>query len=170
LDEIHVMDADAARRCVTELAELLIDCVEGGASLGFPAPLELEVARAYWLGVGGAVESGRCVLLGAGDPLLGTVQLQFPSFPNGRHRAEVAKLLVRSSARNQGLGMRLMAAIEREAGRRGKTLLILDTQTGSSAENLYRKLGWETAGVIPDFALTPYGQLASSTFFFKRLK
>jgi GNAT superfamily N-acetyltransferase len=155
---------------VTELADLLIDCVEGGASLGFPSPLEADASRTYWLGVSDAVESGRSALLVAGDPIVGTVQLHFASFPNGRHRAEVAKLLVHSSARNQGVGTRLMEMVEQEAIRRGKSLLILDTQTGSDAEYLYRKLGWESAGVIPDFAFTPFGQLAPTTFFFKRLK
>jgi GNAT superfamily N-acetyltransferase len=143
--------------------------VHGGASLGFPSPLEREMARQYWMGAAGGVESGQSVLLVAGEPITGTVQLHFASFPNGRHRAEVAKLMVYSSARNQGLGTRLMEAVEVEARRRGKTLLILDTQTGSRAESLYRKLSWESAGVIPDFAFTPAGQLAPSTFFFKRL-
>ena len=169
MSEIRELDAVAARACVTDLANLLIDCVEGGASLGFPSPLDLDAAREYWLGVAGGIETSRNVLLVAGDPMLGTVQLQFSPFPNSRHRAEVAKLLVHNSARNHGLGTRLMEAVEREAIRRGNTLLMLDTQTGTGAENLYRKLGWEAAGVIPDFAFTPYGQLAPSTFFFKRL-
>jgi GNAT superfamily N-acetyltransferase len=167
--QIRALDAVAARTCVQELADLLADAVESGASLGFPAPLDLALARQYWLGVAGAVETGRNVLLIAGDPIVGTVQLQFSSFPNGRHRAEVAKLLVHRSARRHGLGIRLMEAVEREAVSHGKSLLILDTQTGSGAEYLYRKLGWESAGVIPDFAFTPYGQLAPSTFFFKRV-
>lgn len=168
--DIRELVAAAARKCVAELADLLIDSVEGGASLGFPSPLERDVARQYWLGVADAVESGQKVLLVAGDPIAGTVQLHFASFPNGRHRAEVAKLIVHSSARNHGLGTRLMEAVEQEARRRAKTLLILDTQTGSGAERLYRKLGWESAGVIPDFAFTPAGQLASTTFFFKRVE
>ncbi|GAC1471194.1 MAG: GNAT family N-acetyltransferase [Candidatus Dormibacteraceae bacterium] len=168
--EIREPDAVAARASVSELADLLKDCVEGGASLGFPSPLELDVARTYWQGVAYAIEAGQHVLLVAGDPIVGTVQLRFSSYPNGRHRAEVAKLLVHSSARKRGLGTRLMERVEQEAARRGMTLLVLDTQTGSGAENLYRKLGWESAGVIPDFAFTPFGQLAPSTFFFKRLR
>jgi len=168
--EIRELDAVGARTCITELAELLIDCVDGGASLGFPSPLGYDVAVGYWRDAADSVESGRAVLLVAGDPIVGTVQLHSSTYPNGRHRAEVAKLLVHSSARNQGLGTRLMEAVEREAVSRGKTLLILDTQTGSGAEYLYRKLGWERAGVIPDFAFTPFGQLASSTFFFKRVR
>lgn len=170
LIEVRELDVVAARTYVTELSDLLIDSVEGGASLGFPSPLERDVARKYWMGVADAVESGRCVLLVAGNPIAGTVQLHFASFPNGRHRSEIAKLMVHSSARNHGLGTRLMEAVEQEARRRAKTLLILDTQTGSGAERLYRKLGWETAGVIPDFAFTPAGRLAPSTFLFKRVK
>jgi GNAT superfamily N-acetyltransferase len=167
---IRELDAVTARACVAELTDLLIDAVEGGASLGFPAPLNVDAARKYWMGVADTLESGRCVLLVAGDPIVGTVQLHFAIYPNGRHRGEVAKLLVHSSARNQGLGTRLMEEVEREAVRRGRTLLILDTQTGSGGEYLYRKLGWEVAGVIPDFAFTPFGQLAPSTFFFKRVR
>jgi GNAT superfamily N-acetyltransferase len=170
LIEIRELDAAATRTCGPELAELLIDAIEGGASLGFPSGVEPEVARQYWLGVADGIEKGRNVLLVAGGPIVGTVHLQFSSFPNGRHRGEVSKLLVHSAARNQGLATRLMEAVEREAVRRGKTLLILDTQTGSGAEYLYRKLGWESAGVIPDFAYTPFGQLAPSTFFFKRVR
>jgi len=167
--QIRELDAVAARTCVIELADLLADAVESGASLGFPAPLDPDVARQYWMGVAGGIETGRNVLLVAGDPIVGTVQLQFSSFPNGRHRAEVAKLLVHRSARRHGLGMRLMDSVERKAVSHGKSLLILDTQTGSGAEYLYQKLGWTSAGVIPDFAFTPYGQLAPSTFFFKRV-
>jgi GNAT superfamily N-acetyltransferase len=167
--ELRELDPAGARTSVTQLAALLIDCVDGGASLGFPSPLDLDVARGYWFGVADSVESGRAVLLVAGDPIVGTVQMQSSTYPNGRHRAEIAKLLVHSSARNKGLGTRLMEAIEREAVSRGKTLLVLDTQTGSGGEYLYRKLGWQRVGAIPDFAFTPFGQLASSTFFFKRV-
>jgi GNAT superfamily N-acetyltransferase len=170
LIEIREVDASSAQACVAELSDLLIDAVEGGASLGFPAPLNTDVAERYWMGVAETLASGRCVLLVAGDPIVGTVQLHFSSYPNGRHRGEVAKLLVHSSARNRGLGKRLMEAIEREAVRRDKTLLLLDTQTGSGAEYLYRKLGWESFGVVPDFAFNPFGRLADSTFFFKRVK
>jgi GNAT superfamily N-acetyltransferase len=167
--DIRELTASDARACVHELADVLIDAVAGGASLGFPAPLERGEAEAYWLGVAGGIAEGRNVLLGAGNPLVGTVHLHFGVFPNSRHRAEVAKLMVHSSMRKQGLGTRLMEAIEREAVRRGRTLLVLDTQSGSDAESLYRALGWERAGEIPDFAFTPGGRLAPTTFMYKRL-
>ncbi|HET7338164.1 MAG TPA: GNAT family N-acetyltransferase, partial [Candidatus Dormibacteraeota bacterium] len=98
---------------------------------------------------------------------VGTVQLGFAQFPNGRHRAEVAKLLVHSSMRRRGLATGLMNAAEEHARRAARTLLFLDTETGSAAEILYRKLGWTVAGVIPGFAYRPDGQLRPTTFFYK---
>lgn len=148
-----------------DLTLLLLDAVAGNASVGFPAGLTEESARAWWR-LGGAK-----VLLGAreGGRLVGTAQLRFSDYPNGRHRAEVAKLMVHSSARRRGIASELMAALEAEAVEAGKTLLYLDTETGSPAEDLYWRLGWTAAGTIPDFAYRPDGELRPSTYFYKRL-
>jgi GNAT superfamily N-acetyltransferase len=143
--------------------------VEGGASVGFMPPLPKTAAIEYWAEVAESVARGQTILLATGEPIDGTVQLQLPAYPNGRHRGMVAKLLVHRSARRRGLGTVLMEALEAEAQRDGRTLLFLDTQTGSEAEPFYDRLGWERAGVIPDFAYAPDGKVWPSTFFFKRL-
>ena len=158
-------DADA-------LAELVLDAVAGNASIGFPAGFSRGEALAFWAGVESDALAGRAMLFGSrvDGTLLGTVQLRFSSYPNGRHRAEVAKLLVHSTARRRGLGTMLMRRIEAAALEAGKTLLYLDTETDSAAEILYRRMGWNAAGSIPDFAYRPDGALRPTTFFYRALK
>lgn len=162
--EVASADLDA-------LAELTLDAVAGNASIGFPAGLSWAEARRFWSGVADGVRAGRVILLVTriDGRVGGTVQLGFSQFPNGRHRAEVAKLIVHSSLRRRGLAGELMRAAENEARQASRTLLFLDTETGSGAEHLYRKLGWTAAGVIPDFAYRPDGELRSTTFFYKKL-
>ncbi|HKW08243.1 MAG TPA: GNAT family N-acetyltransferase [Candidatus Dormibacteraeota bacterium] len=153
------------------LSDLLLDAIDGNASVGFPAGISRRDALSFWSEVVDAVGAGRSVLLAARveGRIVGTVQLGFARFPNGRHRAEVAKLLVHSSMRRQGLAIELMDAAESHARAASRTLLFLDTETESPAERLYRKLGWTAAGVIPDFAYRPDGQLRPTTFFYKVL-
>ncbi|HET9782565.1 MAG TPA: GNAT family N-acetyltransferase [Candidatus Dormibacteraeota bacterium] len=162
--DVSASDLDA-------LTELLLDAVAGNASVGFPAGLSRDEARAFWIEVAQAVGADRLILLAARieGRIVGTVQLGFARFPNGRHRAEVAKLLVHSSVRRRGLATDLMNAAEEHARDAARTLLFLDTETGSAAEALYRKLGWTAAGVIPDFAYRPDGRLRPTTFFYKVL-
>jgi GNAT superfamily N-acetyltransferase len=162
--EVASADLDA-------LADLTLDAVAGNASIGFPAGLSQVDATRFWTGVAEAVRAARAILLVArmDGRVAGTVQLGFPQFPNGRHRAEVAKLLVHSSVRRRGLAGELMRVAEDQARLASRTLLFLDTETGSGAEHLYRKLGWTAAGVIPDFAYRPDGQLRPTTFFYKKL-
>ena len=156
---------------IDALADLLLDAVAGNASVGFPAELSRKDALSFWSESMESVGAGRLLLLVArvDGRVVGTVQLGFARFPNGRHRAEVAKLLVNSSMRRQGLASELMNAAEAHARAASRTLLFLDTETGSPAERLYRKLGWTAAGVIPDFAYRPDGQLRPTTFFYKVL-
>lgn len=156
---------------VDALAALLLDAVIDNASVGFPAGLAAAEAAAFWADVGRTVGAGRAILLAARSEgrLVGTVQVRHSSYPNGRHRGELAKLLVHTSARRRGLGAALMAEAEREAAAAGLTLLYLDTESGSAAEGFYERLGWTRAGVIPDFAYRPDGELRPSTFFYKRL-
>jgi GNAT superfamily N-acetyltransferase len=159
---------DAAK----ELAAVLVDAVEGGASVGFLAPLGLDVAAAWWEGLAPAVDDGRLVVWAAraGDGrIAGTVQLKQADLPNGHHRAEIAKLLVHRAARGQGLGRELLALAERAAADAGKTLLLLDTESGSPAERLYRAAGWTPFGVVPDHAVDPAGVLRPTTYFYKSL-
>jgi acetyltransferase len=154
------------------LIELLRDSVEGGASVGFLAPLKRELAEAFWNDMLREAETSQRVILLAtteDGEVAGSVQLSLVQKENGRHRAEVQKLLVHSHYRNQGLGRRLMDAIELEARQRGITLLVLDTIEGERAEQLYLKLGYVRLGEIPNFASFPNGRLWATVIFYKEL-
>ncbi|WP_077962760.1 GNAT family N-acetyltransferase [Ensifer adhaerens] len=169
--QIRLLDETQARDAIPALAEVLSDCVEGGASVGFMQPYPPEAALAYWRGVASAVAAGETLLMvaeGAGR-ILGTVQVGVAQMPNQPHRGDLKKLLVHRDARGKGLARRLMDAVEREAATRGKTLLVLDTATGSDAEAIYPRMGWERVGVIPDYAMWPEGGLCATTFFYKRI-
>ena len=162
---------EEARILVPLLAEILIDCVENGASVSFMAPLTASRAEAFWRGVVAGVEQGDRVLLVAetGDTVVGTVQVVFAQQENQPHRAEIAKMLVRSSARRRGVGAALMRAAEEAARAAGKTLLVLDTVPGESGERLYERVGWTRVGVIPDYALWPDGRLCDTAVYYKRV-
>lgn len=152
------------------LAELLLDCVAGGASVSFMADLTPAQAQAFWQGVADDVHAGRRALLVARDAdgaIVGTVQLVLAQPDNQPHRADLAKMLVHRRARRCGLAERLMRAAEALAHQRGKTLLVLDTVTGGDAERLYARLGWQRVGVIPGYALWPQGGLCATTVFYK---
>jgi GNAT superfamily N-acetyltransferase len=153
------------------LAELLIDCVEGGASVSFMHPLAPERALAFWHGVAEGVARGERALLVAedADGIAGTVQLVLAQPENQPHRADLAKMLVHRRARRLGLGEALMRAAEAVALDCGKTLLVLDTVDGSDAERLYRRLGWQSCGVIPGYALWPQGGLCATHVFYRPL-
>ena len=150
---------------------MLIDCVMGGASVGFMAPYGRRDAVCYWNGVIEAVLDGSTLLFAAeiDGRIVGTVQVGMRQMPNQGHRADIKKLLVREDARGRGLARRLMDKAEREAAARGKTVLVLDTATGSPAETVYGRLGWERVGVIPDYALFPDGSFCGTTLFYKRV-
>jgi acetyltransferase len=151
------------------LAEVLIDCVDGGASVGFLAPLSRADAVAWW---SESLRAPGTLTWVDHDPqgaIAACVQLLPASMPNGRHRAQVAKLLVHRRARGLGLAGRLMSALEAEAVRRGRTLLLLDTQTGSVAESVYLRWGWVPFGTVPDHAQQPDGRLADTTYMLRRL-
>ncbi len=155
------------------LADVLMDCVEAGASIGFMHPLHRAKAVAFWEGVlAGAARGERIVLVAedtASQRIVGTVQLVLTMPDNQPHRADVAKMQVHRSARRRGVGAALMRAIEAEARNAGRTLLVLDTVTGSDAERLYSSLGWQRCGEIPDYALWPQGGLCSTTVFYRQL-
>ncbi|MDB5894100.1 MAG: GCN5-related N-acetyltransferase [Rhodoferax sp.] len=153
------------------LAELLVDCVEGGASVSFMHPLPLAHAQAFWREVAKGVDRGERALLVAedADGIVGTVQLVLAQPDNQPHRADVAKMLVHRRARRQGLAAALMRAAEALAQRHGKSLLVLDTVTGGDAERLYTRLGWQRCGVIPGYALWPRGGFCDTTYFYRVL-
>ena len=164
---LHALD-DAQ---IDELAGVLIDCVEGDASVSFMHPLTPDRAVAFWRRVAQGVAAGERALLVAEDArgLCGTVQLALDQPENQPHRADLSKMLVHRRARRQGLGAALMRAAESTARDCGKTLLVLDAVTGGDAERLYARLGWERVGVIPGYALMPQGGLCDTTVFYRNL-
>ncbi|MEU2732157.1 GNAT family N-acetyltransferase [Streptomyces griseoviridis] len=157
---------------VDALAELLVDTVEGGASIGFLAPLDRQAALAWWRERAEGVAAGRLAVWVAeddGNRVLGTVGLDFPDKPNSRHRAELVKLMVHRDARGRGLGRTLLAAAEESAASTGVTLLHLDTETDSPAERFYDAAGWTRIGAIPDYAAAPDGVLRPTSIYYKRV-
>jgi len=169
---IRRIGANEAAACVEALADVLIDCVEGGASVSFMWPLPREKALAFWRGVAEGVARKERVLLIAEDregSIVGTVQLITALPDNQPHRADVAKMLVRRSARRRGIAQRLMAALDAAARDEGKNVLVLDTVTGGDAERLYERAGWQRVGVVPRYALMPDGAFCGTTFFYKQL-
>ncbi|CAM5680988.1 GNAT family N-acetyltransferase [Streptomyces griseorubiginosus] len=165
------LDEAQLAECVEELAGLLVNTVDGGASIGFLAPLDRAAAVAWWTERAAAVTAGQLAVWAAFDDhrVVGTVSLAFPDKPNSRHRAELVKLMVHRSARGRGLGRTLLGVAEEAAAAAGITLLHLDTETDSPAERLYDSAGWVRAGVIPDYAADPGGKLRPTTLYYKRL-
>lgn len=157
---------------VEALAALLVDCVEGGASVSFMSPLDTPRAVAFWRGVAAGVTAGERVLLVAEDAqgLCGSVQLVLGLPENQPHRADLAKMLVHRRARRRGIGAALMRAAEDAARSCGKTLLVLDAVTRGDAARLYERLGWIRVGDIPDYALMPNGEPCGTTVYYRDLK
>jgi GNAT superfamily N-acetyltransferase len=152
------------------LADILIDCVDGGASVSFMLPMTRDKALAFWRNVAAGVASGERALLVAEDAqgIVGTVQVILAQPENQPHRADIAKMLVHRRARRQGAGAALMRAAERAALDEGKTLLVLDTADDTAAR-LYARLGWQAAGTIPRYALMPQGGECATTYFYRSL-
>ena len=168
--EILVLDAAAAKAAIGELAEVLADCVEGGASVSFMLPYSREDAEKFFEKVIASVARGETVLVAAkhAGRIVGTVQLGLDMPPNQPHRGDIKKLLVHRSARNLGLGAKLMERAEAEAKTRGRTLLVLDT-AGAEAERLYVRTGWQHVGVVPNYAMWPGGGFCDTTFYWKKI-
>ncbi|MCA1456425.1 GNAT family N-acetyltransferase [Bradyrhizobium sp. BRP22] len=169
--EIFVLDAPIPDAALDQLASVLVDCVDGGASVSFMAPFSQAEGLAYFRKVADAVASGDAVLLAAkrDGKIVGTVQLGLDTPPNQPHRADVKKMLVHRSARGCGIGAALMAQVEAEATRRGRWLLVLDTVPGENGYRLYKRAGWTESGIIPNYALFPDGRLCDTAVFWKRL-
>lgn len=169
--EIRRLGAAELREQLDGLADVLHDCVAGGASVSYMAPFSRDDARDAFEGFVAEAEQGRRLILAAFDDgtLVGTVQVLVSLPPNQPHRGEIAKLLVHRSARGRGVARLLMEQAEAEARAEGKTLLVLDAVTGGDAARLYDRLGWTTVGVIPDYALYPDGRPCDTTVFWKRI-
>jgi acetyltransferase len=169
--EIVLMGAERARDRMSELVALLQDAVAGGASIGFLPPLSDEEATAYWDGIINDLASGKRILLVAvqDGQVVGSVQLELAGRANGAHRAEVQRLIVHHSARRQGLGRALMAALEEHARTIGRTLLVLDTRECDPSETLYARCGYTRVGVIPRYARSATGTLDGTVYYYKHL-
>ena len=167
--EVRRLDA-VSQAQLQGLADVLVDCVEGGASVSFMLPMTRDKALAFWRKVADGAARGERVLLVAEDAqgIVGTVQVILDQPENQPHRADVAKMLVHRRARRQGAGAALMRAAEREALAEGKTLLVLDTADDAAAR-LYARLGWQAAGTIPRYALLPAGGECATTWFYRSL-
>lgn len=167
---VRRLDAAETRERIAQLAEVLRDCVEGGASVSFMLPMAHNTALAFWDKVLEAVARGERTLLVAEDDrgIVGTVQLITDMPENQPHRADVAKLLVHRRARGAGIGRRLMEAVEDAAREQGRRVLVLDTAS-STAERLYERLGWQRVGVVPDYAYLPDGALCATAFYYKHV-
>ncbi|GAB3371698.1 GNAT family N-acetyltransferase [Massilia agri] len=167
---VRRLDAGKAAALKEQLADVLLDCVEGGASVSFMLPMARSTALGFWDKVADGVARGERTLLVAEDEegVIGTVQLITDLPENQPHRADVAKLLVHRRARNRGVGQQLMLAVEQAARELGKWVLVLDTAS-AAAERLYERLGWQRVGVVPGYALLPNGELCGTTFYYKQL-
>jgi GNAT superfamily N-acetyltransferase len=169
---IRTIPAPEAERRIDELAALLVDAVASGASVNFMQGFTLEEAAAFWRGQLSGIADGSRILFVAetAGAIVGTTVLTFAHQPNQPHRGEIGKMLVHSTQRRRGIGARLLAAAEESAKQAGRTLLVLDTETGSAGERLYTRCGWSKVGAIPDYALTTDGRLAAATIFYKDLR
>lgn len=168
---IRPLMADEAERRLSEFAEILVDAVAHGASVNFMAGFTQTDAEAFWRGQLPGLAAGDRLLLAADDGhrLVGTAIVYFMQQPNQPHRAEIGKMLVHSALRRQGIGGRLLGAAEAAARSAGRTLLMLDTETDSEGEKLYRAHGWIEFGRVPGHAFKPNGVLATTTFFYRQL-
>jgi GNAT superfamily N-acetyltransferase len=169
--EIAVLEAPVSDAALEELSAVLVDCVAGGASVSFMAPFSQADGLKFFRGVAASVAAGDTVLIAAklDGRIVGTVQLGLDTPPNQPHRADVKKMLVHRAARSRGIGAALMAAVEEEAKKRGRWLVVLDTVPGMSGYRLYQRAGWTQSGIIPNYALMPDGALCDTAVFWKRL-
>ncbi|QJW95653.1 GNAT family N-acetyltransferase [Frigoriglobus tundricola] len=171
MPEIRIARLAASQPVREALSAILVEAVANGGSVSFMHPLPVAEADAFWDRSLAAAARGERIVLGAfdGDTLVGTVTLILDLPPNQPHRAEVAKMMTRVSHRGRGTAKALLRAAERLALDHGRTLLVLDTATDGSASALYESVGYERAGVIPDYALKPHGGLTGTIFYWKRL-
>jgi GNAT superfamily N-acetyltransferase len=169
--EIRQLTAAEAPQQIGALADTLLDCVAGGASVSFMASFSRADAQSFFASVFEDLQRNGRILLAAflDSELVGTVQILTAMPPNQTHRADIAKLLVRRSARRQGVARQLMQHAEETSRLAGKTLLVLDTATGDPAEKLYLSLGWTRVGIIPCYARYPDGSWCDTTLFYKQL-
>jgi ribosomal protein S18 acetylase RimI-like enzyme len=171
MSEIEIKTLDASPDILLTLSDILVEAVANGGSVSFMHPLPSEKARAFWQESLASAERGGRIILGAfeGEKLIGTVTLLLDVPQNQPHRAEIAKMMTRSSHRGRGIATALMRSAEEMALEHGRTLLVLDTATDGGASGLYEGLGFKLTGEIPDYALKPHGGLTGAKIYWKRL-
>ncbi len=169
---IRRLDPFEVKSRINELADILLDCVAGGASVSFMADMTREEAMSFWEIIAVGVSDGSRILLVAEEngQLIGTVQVVASGIPNQPHRSDLSKMLVHRRGRGKGVGAALLKAAENESRNAGWWLMVLDTVSGSEGERLYRRGGWTPVGIIPNYALWPDGTLCPTTYFYKDLR
>ncbi|KQV36292.1 GNAT family N-acetyltransferase [Rhizobium sp. Root1204] len=169
--EIDILDSDKATEQLPRFSDILVDSVEGGALIGHVIPVNIAAVASYWEDVIASVGAGERLLICASveGQIAGTVQLYLSPEPNAPHRGEVYKLLVHREFRTRGIGEALMLAVEAEARKQARTLLLLDTVKGGAGERLYRRLGWQEIGVVPKHFVDPWGEFKSSVYMMRFL-
>lgn len=169
MTEIEQLSATQAQPLLAALTEVLQGCVADGASVGFIDAGDRAVMERFWQDKIFSLASGDNQLLVARQQgvIVATVMVGFSAMPNGRHRAEISKLLVHPDARRQGIARRLMQQAEQLAIEQGKTLLVLDTRSGDVATDLYLSMDWQIAGSIPLYAESTEGALDATTVMYK---
>lgn len=167
ISELSALSAEDSR----QLTALLRDSVEQGASVGYVLPVDMSMLVRYWQGVAGELAAGekRLLVMRDANEIVGSVQLSLCGKLNGKHRAEVQKLLVQSLHRRRGIGRELMRAVEVLAKQLDRTLLVLDTEAGSPAQTLYERRDYRLLGIMPRFAASPDGTLKPCAFFYREL-
>ncbi len=169
---VEAIEPASFEDAIPALGALVVDATESGASVNFLAGVTVNEAGAWWAARAAAVRDGSTTVFVArdGNEVIGCTLLARATTPNAPHRAEIGKVIVRQAARRRGIGAALMDAAERRARGDGRWLLILDTVTGEPPAAFYEALGWQPAGTIPNFALTPDGRPASTTYYWKDLR
>jgi ribosomal protein S18 acetylase RimI-like enzyme len=168
---VEIKEVSSISGLVAQLHALLTDCIESGASVGFLTPVDEQEVVAYWQSVEADLLAGsrKIFLVYDNGSVIGAVQLSLCSKANGSHRGEVEKLMVKTSARGQGVSKKLMSLMENTAAEIGLSLLVLDTRLGDIASSLYRAIGYNEAGQIPQFARSSSGELEATVYFYKLL-
>lgn len=167
LNVLNIEEIESIESHIESLSELLVKVVDDGASIGFLPPMKLSDARHYWQ----TVLNPDVILFIAkmNNEIVGTIQVHLCTKQNGLHRAEIAKLMTGSNARQKGVARALMKAAEERAVREGRTLLVLDTREGDPSNQLYQSIGFIPAGKIPNFALSGKGELDTTVIYYKNL-
>ena len=168
---IAVLDVEAYRAAIPELATLIVDAVATGAGANFLEGVTVDEAAGWWRARELRWPSDGTTPFVAfdGERVAGSTLLVRSVNPNSPHRAEIGKVIVLGSARRRGLASALMRAAETVPVARAAGCWS-STPTGTAADAFYRSIGWHETGRLPNYALNPDGQPWAATFFWKDLR